>query len=110
MVFIVTKVTQNKMVLMRMPGLQRMIIRRDLNRQRVIRDRSDPRDLFSDKEFKRRFRFRKTSLYSLVELIGPDLFNLTERHFTVSGLYHFCLFYDFLAVVLTMMYLVTPQE
>ena len=69
-----------------MPGLYRQLIQRDLNKWRIFRDRTNPRDLFSDREFCHRFGFEKTSIYDLVEFIGPELFMLTERHFAAPDL------------------------
>ena len=79
-----------------MPGLYRQLIQRDLNKQKIFRDRTDPRDLFSDREFRRRFRFEKTSIYDMVEFIGPELFTFTEHHFAVPGLICLCIVLRFL--------------
>ena len=84
------------MSIARMPGLYKKLVFSDLNKQRVIRDRSDPRDLFSDMDFRRKFRFKKESMYGLVELIGPELFTITERHFAVPALLRLCILLRFL--------------
>ena len=41
--------------------------------RRVVRDRSNPFDVFSDEEFKYRFRFRKETVLSLMQLLSADL-------------------------------------
>ena len=67
-----------------------------MNKQKIFRDRTDPRDFFSDMEFCCRFRFEKTSIYDLVEFIGPELFTLSESHFAVPGLIRLCIVLRFL--------------
>ena len=41
--------------------------------RRVVRDRSNPLEVFSDEEFKCRFRFRKETVLSLMQLLSADL-------------------------------------
>ena len=72
------------------PALQRVLVQKSLGKQRIIRGRHDPHDLYSDAE--RKFRFRKESLIELVEWIGPDVFLLTECHFAIPGLIRLCIF------------------
>ena len=41
--------------------------------RRVVCDRSNPLEVFSDEEFKCRFRFRKETVLSLMQLLSADL-------------------------------------
>ena len=41
--------------------------------RRVVRNRSNPSEVFSDEEFKYRFRFRKETVLSLMQLLSVDL-------------------------------------
>ena len=78
------------------PCLQRLLVKNSLNKQRIIRDRHDPRDLYSDLDFKRKFRFRKQSLDEIVQWIGPKVFTLTNHHYAVPGLIRLCMFLRFM--------------
>ena len=48
--------------------------------ERIIRDRSNPLELFEDKEFILRFRFNKDNVYYLINLLRNDLQPLTRRN------------------------------
>ena len=74
----------------------RVLVEKSLNKQRIIRDRHDPRDLNSDLDFKQKLRFRKQSLNEIVEWIGPKVFTLTNCHYAVSGLIRLCMFLCFM--------------
>ena len=78
------------------PCLQRLLVKNSLNKQRIIRNRHDPRDLYSDLDFKRKFRFRKQSLDEIVQWIGPKVFKLTNCHYAVPGLIRLCMFLFFM--------------
>ena len=68
------------------PCLQRVLAEKSLNKQRIIRDRHDPRDLYSDLDFKEKLRFGKQSLNEIIQWIGPKLFTLTNCHYAVPVL------------------------
>ena len=48
--------------------------------RRVVRDRSNPYEDFSDEEFKNRFRFRKETVLSLMQLLSTDLEHGVSRN------------------------------
>ncbi|XP_046662743.1 uncharacterized protein LOC124355625 [Homalodisca vitripennis] len=52
--------------------------------ERVVRDRRDPFDIYSNIEFRERFGFSKDSFLSLLDLIGPYLEHDTDRNFALS--------------------------
>ena len=52
----------------------------DRHPQRIIRDKQNPFELFSDKEFKKRFRFCKTNVLFIVNLIGVELVVTGRQH------------------------------
>lgn len=59
---------------------------RAIRRERVFRDRSNPVDVYSDKELYDRCRFDKNGLIYLDELIGEDLQHPTRRSCALSSL------------------------
>lgn len=52
--------------------------------ERVVRDRRDPFDIYSDGEFRERFGFSKESVLYLLDMIGPYLEHDTDRNFALS--------------------------
>ena len=54
--------------------------RRQFRRERLIRDRSNPLEIFDDVELRERFRMDRRSILELVDLISPDLRYTSRRN------------------------------
>lgn len=55
------------------------LVRRQINRERIFRDRENPLDFLSDVELYERFRFDRQSIYFLTDLLKDEL-NSTNRN------------------------------
>lgn len=53
--------------------IHRLYNERAFRWERVIRDRSNPLDIYNDEELIQRFRFCRRDIYELVEELSPDL-------------------------------------
>lgn len=53
--------------------IHRLYNERAFRRERVIRDRSNPLDIYNDEELIQRFRFCRRDIHELVEELSPDL-------------------------------------
>lgn len=51
----------------------RLLMRRNFRRQRILRDRTNPFDVYGDVELFARFRFRREDVITLVDLFGDEL-------------------------------------
>lgn len=62
----------------------------DLNREehpgRIIRDRSNPMELYTEEEFRKRYRFTKTNARHILEWIEGDISAGSDRNFAVSSM------------------------
>lgn len=56
----------------------------DMNVERIIRDRSNPFDIYDDYQFKIRYRFNKNTTRNIMNLIYQDLTRETQRHMALS--------------------------
>ena len=52
--------------------------------RRVMRDRNNPFDIYSDVEFKLRYRFNKETVQVLINLLRDPLTRQTKRSFALS--------------------------
>lgn len=52
--------------------------------ERIIRDRTNPFDLYDDNKFKLRYRFNKNTTHNIMNLLNEDLIRPTERHMALS--------------------------
>uniref|UniRef100_A0A8C6UN81 DDE Tnp4 domain-containing protein n=1 Tax=Neogobius melanostomus TaxID=47308 RepID=A0A8C6UN81_9GOBI len=70
-----------------MPAL-RLIYRlnneRALRRERVLRDRSNPLEMYNESELLERFRFDRATIFEIVGALTPQLQHVTERNGTLS--------------------------
>lgn len=57
---------------------------RALRRERVVRDRTNPLDIYSDSELIERFRFGRQALFDLIEEISPQLQHGSDRNAALS--------------------------
>ena len=55
-------------------------IRRALRRERIFRDRFDPLDIYSEQEFRDRYRFTKATFRHILEMINDGLDRKTRRN------------------------------
>ncbi len=53
--------------------LRLRIYEMDLGVERICRDRNNPLELYSDDEFRCRFRLRKDSVVAIIDLVDVDL-------------------------------------
>lgn len=60
------------------------VVARGLRRERVIRDRRNPLDMYDDVELHERFRFRRHSLLELIDELRNDLQYDTNRNAALS--------------------------
>ena len=78
--------------------LRRMrVYERDLGVERVFRDRSNPIELYNDEEFKCRFRLRKDSVTTIIDLVEMELQRPTYRNHAVPPVLQVCACLRFLA-------------
>ena len=69
-----------------------------LDRERVFRDRSDPLDFYDDLELVQRFRFSRSAILKITELIQNHL-NSTDRSHAAHPHVQVCVALQFLASV-----------
>ena len=55
-------------------------IRRALRPERIFRDRFDPLDIYSEQEFRDRYRFTKVTFWHILEMISDGLDRKTRRN------------------------------
>ena len=60
--------------------IHRLYNERAFRRERVIRDRSNPLDIYNDEELIERFRFCRRDLFVLIEELSPDLQFVSDRN------------------------------
>uniref|UniRef100_A0A915KUS9 Uncharacterized protein n=1 Tax=Romanomermis culicivorax TaxID=13658 RepID=A0A915KUS9_ROMCU len=60
--------------------LRYRLIGRQLNRERIFRDHTNPLDLMNDAEFYDRYRFDRASIFFIVDLIRADLNRCNRNH------------------------------
>ncbi|KAL2102183.1 hypothetical protein ACEWY4_001351 [Coilia grayii] len=60
--------------------IHRLYNDRAFRRERVIRDRSNPLDIYNDEELIERFRFSRRDLFSLIDELSPDLHFTSDRN------------------------------
>ena len=60
--------------------IHRVYNERAFRRERVIRDRSNPLDIYNDEELIERFRFCRRDLFELIEELSPDLQFVSDRN------------------------------
>lgn len=57
-----------------------------LPRPRVFRDRSNPFDMYDERDFKLRFRLGKDTVMDILREIGPQLEHVTHRNMAISAM------------------------
>lgn len=62
----------------------RRINERAFRRERLIRDRTNPLDIYSESELIERFRFGRQALFELIEELSPQLQHLSDRNSALS--------------------------
>ena len=60
--------------------IHRLYNERALRRERVVRDRTNPLDVYNDEELIQRFRFSRVEIFSLVNELSDDLSFQTDRN------------------------------
>ncbi len=63
--------------------MDRVQNRRNLRRQRVFLDRTNPVEAFSDQDLKQRCRFDRAGLRFITDLLSPQLQSATKRNFAI---------------------------
>ena len=53
--------------------MRRLASRRNLRRERVFRDRTNPLDIYDDEELFSKFRFRRVHILAMVDELGDDI-------------------------------------
>ena len=62
----------------------RQQMERALRRERVLRDRTNPLDIYSEHELIERFRFGRNDIFELIEELSPHLQHTTDRNAALS--------------------------
>uniref|UniRef100_A0A673IH05 DDE Tnp4 domain-containing protein n=1 Tax=Sinocyclocheilus rhinocerous TaxID=307959 RepID=A0A673IH05_9TELE len=70
--------------------IYRLHDRRAFRRERVMRDRTNPLDIYGDRELIERFRFSRVELLELINELSPQLQHATDRN-GPAGRYDECL-------------------
>lgn len=70
----------------RMFYINGLIAQRNLRRERVFRDRTNPFDVYSDDELYQRFRFPRNIILTIVDLVSDDLAHPTVRNMSLPPL------------------------
>lgn len=60
--------------------IYRLYNERALRRERVVRDRTNPLDMYNDEELFQRFRFSRVEIFSLVDELSDDLRFQADRN------------------------------
>lgn len=60
-------------------------MRRALRRERVFRDRTNPLDIYDDRELHKRYRFTRDGCTRIIDLLTEDLETPTRRNHSVPG-------------------------
>uniref|UniRef100_A0A8C6UX78 Putative nuclease HARBI1 n=1 Tax=Neogobius melanostomus TaxID=47308 RepID=A0A8C6UX78_9GOBI len=71
----------------RTPGLNStsdLNLKRALRRERVLRDRSNPLEMYNESELLERFRFDRATIFEIVGALTPQLQHVTERNGALS--------------------------
>lgn len=61
--------------------LQQLYAKKSMDRQRVLKDKTNVLDCYSDEQMRERFRFSRGSFIKLVDLLKPELESKTNRNF-----------------------------
>lgn len=62
-----------------------ILVQRALRRERVVRDRAHPLELYNDKELFKKYRFNHEGVIAIIELIGGDIQRPTQRSFAIPS-------------------------
>ena len=62
----------------------RMLNERAFRREKLIRDRTNPLDVYTESELIERFRFGRQALFELIEELSPQLQHLSDRNSALS--------------------------
>ncbi|XP_002170619.2 putative nuclease HARBI1 [Hydra vulgaris] len=68
---------------------QKIAVRQGLRRKRLFKDRTNPLDIYDDVDLYQRFRFRRSSIFHLENLLKIDLQPKSNQSFCVPSIYQY---------------------